>query len=214
MAKNGNTGFCDGPVAARGPMMPTTSYQSLQTRPVSKPSTVSVPKSKVVPGTGISIVKADKAASDKPLPVETSPTKKDPNTDNNDSKSGNVEMEGPDNLTEQVATDKDSTTQQVETSNCVQNTVHVETSSQGEISTHPSALETLDVNQPTNVATTSMDMSNINLSVPQSPKATDSDAEWSVNVGTTLTDTPNTGDNGTVREAADSSISIEKDTST
>ena len=159
-------------------------------------------------------MKTNKAASDEPLPVETSPIKKDPNTENNDIKSGNVETNVPDSLTEHVATDKDYMTQQVETSDCMQNTVHVETSSQCEISTHPSALVTVDVNQPTNVTTTLVDTPNINVSVPQSPKATDSDAEQSASVETTLTDPANTGDNGTVREAADSSINIEKDTST
>ena len=48
------------PVAAGGPTKPTTSYQSMQSQLVAKPSTVSVPKSKTVPGTGISIIKDEK----------------------------------------------------------------------------------------------------------------------------------------------------------
>ena len=57
------------PVAAGGPTRPATSHQPMQTQPVSKPSTVTVPKLKTVPGTGISLVKCEKTAVDEPLPV-------------------------------------------------------------------------------------------------------------------------------------------------
>ena len=67
------------PVAAGGPTKPTTSYQSMQSQPMSKPSTVSVPKLKTVPGTGKSIVKGEKTAADEPLPVEILPANNESN---------------------------------------------------------------------------------------------------------------------------------------
>ena len=152
---------------------------------MAKPSTVSVPKSKTVPGTGISIIKDEKAAADEPLSVETSPANSAINMNDCAKNTGNVETKGLDNSTEHVATETDTVNFQVETAHCIQNTVHVETSSPEEISTHPS--------------------------VPQAPEV---DVEPSTSVTMTLVNSSNTGENGAVRDAADSSMDIEKDTST
>ena len=175
------------PVAAGGSTKPTTLYQSMQSQPVAKPSTVSMPKSKTVPGTGISIIKVEKAAADKPLPVETSPANSATNTNDCTQYTGNVEMKGLDNSTERVATEMDTVNSQVETAHCIQNTVHVETSSLEEISTDPS--------------------------IPQTPEDNISDAEPSTSVTMTPVTSSNTGENGAVREVADSLMEIEKDTS-
>ena len=176
------------PIAAGGPRKPTTSYQSMQSQPVAKPSTVSVPKSKTVPGTGISIIKDKNAAADEPLSVETSPACSAINTNDCAKNTGNVETKGSDNSTEHVATETNTVNFQVETAHCIQNTVHVETSSPEEISTHPS--------------------------IPQAPEVNSIDAEPSTSVTTTQVNSSNTGENGAVRDAADSSLDIEKDTST
>ena len=128
------------PVAAGGPTKPTTSYQSMQSQPVSKPSTVSVPKSKTVPGTGISIVKGEKTAADEPLPVETLPASNESNTNLSAKNTENVETKGSKHVTEYVATETDAVTSQVETAPHAQNTAHVETSPPEGISTHPPAL--------------------------------------------------------------------------
>ena len=77
----------------------------------------------------------------------------------------------------------------------------------------PSALVTVDVNQTTNVTIALVDTPNINVSVPQSLEATDSDAERSASVETTLADCTNAGDNGTVTDSS-SNNNIERDTST
>ena len=83
------------PVAAGGPTKPTTSYQSMQSQPVSKPFTVSVPKSKTVPGTGITLVKGEKTAVDEPLPVETLPVNKELNPNLSAKDTENVEKKDP-----------------------------------------------------------------------------------------------------------------------
>ena len=175
------------PVAAGGPTKPTTSYQSMQSQPVAKPSTVSVPKSKTVPGTGISIIKDEKVAADEPLSVKTSPANSAINMNNCAKNTGNVETKGSDNSTEHVTTETNTVNFQVETAHCIQNIVHVETSSLEEISTHPSILQAQEVNSI--------------------------DAEPSASVTMTLVNSSNTGENGAVREAADSSMDIERDTS-
>ena len=176
------------PVAAGGPTKPTTSYQSMQSQPVAKPSTVSVPKLKTVPGTGISIIKGDKAAVDEPLSVETLPANNTINTNDCAKNTGNVEMKGLESPTEHVATEKDAVTSQVETARCVPNIVHVETSSLEETSTHPS--------------------------ISQAPEVNSTDAEQSTSMTTTPMNLSDTGENGALREEADSSMDIEKDTST
>ena len=116
------------PVAAGGPTKPTTSYQSMQSQPVSKPSTVSVAKSKTDPGTGISIVKGEKTAADEPLPVETLPASNESNTNLSAKNTENVETKGSKHVTEYVAAETDAVTSQVETAPHAQNTAHVETS--------------------------------------------------------------------------------------
>ena len=176
------------PVAAGGPTKPTTSYQSMQSQPVSKPSTVSVPKSKTVPGTGISIVKGEKKAADEPLPVETLPANNELNPNISAKDTGNVETKGSENVTEHVATETDAGTSQVETVPYVQNTTYVETSPPEETSTHPS------------------------ISLPTEANGTST--EHFTSATPTNHDTSNTGENGAVKEAADSSMEIEKDTST
>ena len=176
------------PVAAGGPTKPTSSYQSMQSQLVAKPSTVSMPKLKTVSGTGISIIKVEKAAADEPLPVETSPANSATNMNDCTKYTGNVEMKESDNSTEHVATETDTVNFQVETAHCVQDTVHVETSSLEEISTDPS--------------------------IPQAPEVNSTDAEPSTSVTMTPVNSSNTGENVAVREVADSSMEIEKDTST
>ena len=175
------------PIASGGPTKPTTSYQSIQSQPMAKPSTVSVPKSKTVPGTGISIMKDEKEAEDEPLSVETSPANGGINMNDCAKITGNVETKGSDNSTEHVATEKNTVNFQVETAHCIQNTVHVETPSPEEISTHPS--------------------------IPQAQEVNSIDAEPSASGTTTLVNSSNTGENGAVSGAADSSMDIEKDTS-
>ena len=172
------------PVAAGGPTKPTTSYQSMQSRPVSKPSTVSVPKSKTVPGTGISIVKGEKTAADEPLPVEILPANES-NTNLSAKNTENVETKGSEHVTEYVATETDAVTSQVETAPHAQNTAHVETSPPEGISTHPPALLPKEASGSVTEHSTS-----------ETPVCTSS-----------------TGENGTIKEAADSSMEIEKDTS-
>ena len=176
------------PIAAGRPTKQTTLYQSMQSQLVAKPSTVSMPKSKTVPGTGISIITVEKAAADKPLPVETSPANSATNTNDCTQYTGNVETKGSDNSTEHVATETDTVNSQVEAAHCIQNTVHVETSSPEEISTDPS--------------------------IPQAPEDNSTDVEPSTSVTMTPVTSSNTGENGAVREVADSSMEIEKDTST
>ena len=173
------------PVTAGGPTKPTTSYQSMQSQPVSKPSTVSVPKSKTVPGTGISIVKGEKTAVDEPLPVETLPANNESNLNLSAKNTENVETKGSEHVTEYVATEMDSVTSQVETAPHAQNTAHVETSPPEEISTYPPAL------------------------LPK--EASGSVTEHSTSE--TLVCTSSTGENGTINEVADSSMEIEKNTS-
>ena len=110
------------PIAAGRPTKQTTLYQSMQSQLVAKPSTVSMPKSKTVPGTGISIITVEKAAADKPLPVETSPANSATNTNDCTQYTGNVETKGSDNSTEHVATETDTVNSQVEAAHCIQNT--------------------------------------------------------------------------------------------
>ena len=174
------------PVAAGGPAKPTTLYQSMQSQPMSKPSTVSVPKPKTVPGIGISIVKGEKTAADEPLPVETLPANNESNPNLSAKNTENVETKGSEYVTEHVATEMDAVTFQVETASHAQNTTHVETSPPEEISTHPPDL------------------------LPK--EASGSVTEHSTSE--TLVCTSSTGKNGTIKEAADSSMEIEKDTST
>ena len=107
---------------------------------MSKPSTVSVPKSKTVPGTGISIVKGEKTAADELLPVETLPASNESNMNLSAKNTENVETKGSEHVTEYVATETDAVTSQVETAPHAQNTAHVETSPPEGISTHPPAL--------------------------------------------------------------------------
>ena len=175
------------PVAAGGPTKPTTSYQSMQSQPMSKPSTVSVPKSRTVPGTGISIVKGEKTAADEPLPVETLPANNELNPNVSAKDTGNVETKGSENVAEHVATETDAGTSQVETVPYIQNTAHVETSPPEETSTHPSASLPTEANGTATEHFTSATPNN--------------------------RDTSNTGENGAVKEAADSSVETEKDTS-
>ena len=176
------------PVAAGGPTKPTASYQSMQSQPMSKPSTVSVPKSKTVPGTGISLVKGEKTAADEPLPVETLPVNNELNPNLSAKDTENVETKGSEHVTEHVATETDVVTSQVETVLHIQNTAHVETSPSEETSTYPSA------------------------SLPTEANGTAT--EHSTSETPTNLDSSNTGENGAVKEVADSSMEIEKDTST
>ena len=93
------------PVAAGGPTKPTISYQSIQSQPLSKPSTVSVPKLKTVPGTGISLIKGEKKAADEPLPVETLPTNSELNPNISAKDTGNVGTKETEKVTDHVATE-------------------------------------------------------------------------------------------------------------
>ena len=176
------------PVAAGGPTKPTTSYQSIQSQPLSKPSTVSVPKSKTVPGTRISLIKGKKKAVDEPLPVETLPTNNELNPNISAKDTGNVGTKESKKVTEHVATETVTSASQVETVPDVQNTPHVETSPPVETATNPlPSLQTEATGTPTEHPTS----------------------------GTpTNCDTSDTGNNGDIKNAADSSMEVVKDTST
>ena len=158
----------------------------MQSQPVSKPSTVSVPKLKTVPGTGISIVKGEKTVADEPLSVETLPANNESNLNLCAKNTENVETKGSEHMTGHVATEVDAVTSQVGTAPHAQNTIHDETSPPGEISTHPPALLPKEASGSVTGHSTS-----------ETPVCTSS-----------------TGENGTIKEAADSSMKIEKDTST
>ena len=98
-----------------------------------------------------------------------------------------METKGSKHVTGYVETEADAMTSQVETECYVQKPVHVETSSSEETSTHPSS--TL----PTETNGTS--------------------TEHSTSETPTNHDTSNTGEIGAEKEAADSTMDIEKDTS-
>ena len=147
-----------------------------------------MPKSKTVPGTGITLVKGEKTAADEPLPVETLPVNNELNLNLSAKDTENVETKGSEHVTEHVATETDVVTSQVETVFHVQNTAHVETSPSEETSTYPSASLPTEANCTATEHSTSETLTNL--------------------------DSSNTGENGAVKEAADSSMEIEKDTST
>ena len=175
------------PVAAGGPTKPTTSYQSIQSQPLSKPSTVSVPKSKTVPGTGISLIKGKKKAADEPLPVETLPPNNELNSNISAKDTGNVGTKESKKVTEHVATEMVTSASQVETVPDVQNTPHVEMSPPVETATNPLAsLQT---------------------------EATGTPTEHSTSGTPTNCDTSDTGKNGDIKKAADSSMEVVEDTS-
>ena len=176
------------PVAAGGPTMPTISYQSIQSQPLSKPSIVSVPKPKTVPGTGISLIKGEKKAADEPLPVETLPinNKYNPNISAKDT--GNVGTQESEKATEHVATEKVTSAPQVETVLDVKNTPHVETAPPVEITLNPLAsLHTESSGIPT---------------------------EHSTSGTPTTCDTSDNGNNGDIKKAADSTKNVVNVTST
>ena len=100
------------PVAAGGPTKPTTSYQTMLSQPMSKPSTVTVPKSSTIPGTGISLLKGEKfenRAVSMPLSVETLPASNEPKPN----LSAKVTLDVETNR--YVTTDTDAVTSEVET---------------------------------------------------------------------------------------------------
>ena len=123
-----------------------------------------------------------------PLPVETLPANNELNPNVSAKDTGNVGTEGSKNVTERVATETDAGTSQVETLPYVQNTTHVETSPPEETSTNP----------PTPLLT----------------EANGTATEHSTSARPTNCDTSNTGENGDVKEVADSSMEVVKDTST
>ena len=176
------------PVAAGGLTKPTTSYQSVQSQPLFKPSTVSVPKSKTVPGTRISLIKGEKEAADEPLPVETLPTNNELNPNISAKDTGNVGTKESKKVTEHVVTEMVTSVSQVETVPDIQNTPHVETSPPVETATNPLAsLKT---------------------------EATGTPTEHSTSGTPTNCDTSDTGYNGDIKKVADSSMEVVKDTST
>ena len=144
-----------------------------------------MPKSKTVPGTGISITKGEKTVSDEPLPVETLPAGSKSNMNSSANNTENVETKRPEHVTEYVETETDAVTSQVETAPHTHNTTHVETSPPEGISTHPPALLPKEASS----------------SVPEH------------STSETPARTSSTGENGTIKEAADSSMEIEQDTS-
>ena len=91
-------------------------------------------------------------------------------------------------MTEHVATEMDIVTSQVETVLHIQNTTHVETSPSEKTSTHPSASLPTEANGTATEHSTIKTLTNL--------------------------DSSNTGENGAVKEVADSSMEIEQDTST
>ena len=117
--------------------------------------------------------------------METLPARNESNTNLSAKNTENVETKGSKHVTEYVATETDAVTSQVETAPHAQNTAHVETSPPEGISTHPPAL------------------------LPN--EASGSVTEHSTSE--TLARTSSTGENGTIKEAADSSMEIEQDTS-
>ena len=176
------------PVAAGGPTKPTISYQSIQSQPLSKPSTVSIPKSKTVPGTGISLIKGEMNAADKPLPGETLSANNELNPNISAKDTGNVETKESEKVTEHVATEMVTSAPQVETVPDVQNTPHVETSPLVETDINPLAsLQTESTGTPT---------------------------EHSTSGTPTNCDTSDTGNNGDIKKAADSTMKVVKVTST
>ena len=176
------------PVATGGPTKPTTSYQSIQSQPQSKPSTVSVLKSRTVPGTGISLIKGEKKAADEPLSVETLPTNNELNPNISAKDTGNVGTKESEKVTQHVVTETITSASQVETVTDIQNTPHVETSPPVETAINPLAsLQTEATGTPTEHPTS----------------------------GTpTNCNTSDTGNNGDIKKAADSSMEVVKDTST
>ena len=176
------------PVAAGGSTKPTTSYQSIQSQRLSKPSTVSVPKSKTVPGTGISLIKGEKNAADEPLPVETLLTNNELNSNISAKYTGNVGTKESEKGTEHVATETVTSAPQVETVPDVQITPQVETSPPMETAINPIAcLQTDGTGTPT---------------------------ERSTSGTPTNCDTSDTGNNGDIKKAADSTMKVVKVTST
>ena len=104
------------PIAAGGPTKTTTSYHSMQTQPVAKPTTVTSPpqtqhvtckdmeqdvstgivtaqssKGNTVPGTALNVAKSESSVEDTSLPVGTTPTNTETVTINCAKNTGNVE---------------------------------------------------------------------------------------------------------------------------
>ena len=186
------------PVAAGGPTKPTTSYQSMQSQPVSKPSTVTVPKSTAIPGTGISLLKGEKTeqtAMIKPLPVETLPDSIERTPKSSVTNTLDVETNKSKKMTEHVATDADSVTSQVETEPA---------SMTSQVETEPSTQQPLHVETSLSTETFTHTVSPLNI-------YSNGTATECFNRGTsTNQDATNPGANGAKKEAADSSM----DTST
>ena len=170
------------PVAAGGPTQPTILYQSIESQQLSKPSTVSVPKPKTVPGTRISLIKGEKKAADEPLPVGTLPTNNELNPNISAKDTGNVGTKESKKVTEHVATEMVTSAPQVETVPNAQNTPHVETA--------------------------------INPLVSLQTEVTGMPTEHSTNGTPTNCDTSDTGNNGDIKKAADSTMEVVKVTST
>ena len=165
------------PVAAGGPTKPTILYQSIQSQLLSKPSAVSVPKSKTVPSTGISLIKGEKKAADEPLPVETLPTNNELNPNISAKDTGSVGTKESEKVTEHMATEMVTGAPQVETVPDVQNIPHVEMSPFVETTINPLAsLQT---------------------------EATSTPTEHSTSGTLTNCDTSDTGNNGDIKKAAD-----------
>ena len=103
------------PVAAGGPTKPTILSLTTQSQLPSKPTTVSVPKSKTVPGTGISLIKVEIEAADEPLPVETLPTDNELNPNICAKDTGNVGTKESERGAGHMTTDMVTIAPQVET---------------------------------------------------------------------------------------------------